>query len=261
MKNLFIMAVSAAILSVACSKLETAGVTSTKYVNVPGNYSGIIVEGDMAVEVSADNEMVEITSDSNVLPYIEIGIDDGNLVIKYEDGVHFSGRYETVIGLPLIYGVNDIRLSGAATYRQAEAEYRLPVRFDADYSSVFDFGTLRASEMILNLRNSSAFYADMAYVEDAVMTVSDFSGVYMDGHLEKCDADLANSCELLSRSRYRNNDLEISEFHGYLNDWSTAEFYSDGYLSGSLYGNSKICLYGGAAYDFNSDDTSQVIVR
>ena len=247
MKNLFFIAVMSSILSAGCSKLDVAGVSSTKYMNIDESYTGIIVDGPMTVEVSSAYDMVKLTSDSNVLPYIEIFTDGDNLVVKYKDGSRFSGKYETEIGLPFRQGVNRITLSGTAVYRQTEhVNYQSIAQFDVTDASVLGFGSIKAGEVVLNLSGASAFYADLAYVDDMTVTARDASYAGIDGDIRKCTMTLENASRFSRISESRNNALQITTLDCFLYNSSSATLYSDGYVNGTLDGASSITLSGDA---------------
>ena len=263
MKNLFFIAAAAAILSISCSKLDVAGVSSTKYVNLPGNYTSRVVAGPMTVEVSSAYDMVKVTSDSNVLPYIEIYTEGNDLVIKYEDGVYFSGRYETVIGLPFRQGVNRISLNGSSTYRHLEhVTYQSPVSLDVKGASEMAFGSITAENIFLSLADASAFAANMSAIDYLDVNASGASGIWIDGGIKECHATLEDASILSRLTESKNDALRINDFQCYLYDSSYACLWSNGFVSGALYDSSSLTLSGNA--DFNSvicDGNSEIVIQ
>lgn len=248
MKKPVFMFFAAIVLSAACSKIELAGVSATKCQNISGNYSSIVVDGNIVVEVSSSCEMAEITSDANILPYVDVYTDNGTLYIEYGNGARFSsGRFETVVRIPENTDVQGIRLLNSAYYRNdgiMKSAYYM--KLEADSGSGFDMAGLIAKDVILNLQNSSLFSAGYVSLTDATFNISGGSKAEMDGIIGYCDAFMSGFSTLAYKTdTYVDNyALTIDQFNAQMSDASSAYFHSDGYLSGTLTGGSSIVFTG-----------------
>ena len=145
MKNgIFAVLAAAALMAAGCSKTGLAGVSETVYMDVPGSYSAIEVNGLITVYVSPSYDGIEITSDANILPYVDIYIRGGSLVIEYDDGTYFSGNYETVVKIPDNMDVTEVSLSNYAAFSMTELDRESDYGygtyyFTADMGSEFHF--------------------------------------------------------------------------------------------------------------------------
>ena len=108
------------------------------------------------------------------------------------------------------------------------------------------FGSIKAGEVVLNLSGASAFYADLAYVDDMTVTARDASYAGIDGDIQKCSMTLENASRFSRISESKNNALKITTLDCFLYNSSSATLYSDGYVNGTLDGASSITLSGDA---------------
>lgn len=261
MKINFLAIMLALLVSGGCSKIQLAGVSTTKYLNVPGDYSGIVVDGAMTVEVSSSCDMMEITSDSNVLPYIDIRIVDKSLVIGYEKGAKFSsGNFSTTIRLPYSTAIGSVSISGMSLYRCMEdTALSSKLRLEARDMSSFEFGSLSASSLALTLHGASSFVASALDVPESSLNFTEASSATVSGSMLKCDAVLSGASVLYPGSG--SSSLSVDRFSSTLSGASSARFHSDGVISGTLRDASVIYYSGSAVCESVSCFTESEIIR
>ncbi len=252
----------ALLFSAGCSKIQLAGVSATRYQNVTGNYSGIVVRGAMTVEMSPEYDMVEISSDSNVLPYIEVRIVDNSLVIGYKEDARFSsGNFDTCIRLPYSASVESVSISDMSSFRCAgDVSLSSRLRLEAQDMSSFEFGRVTSPSFILTLRDASSFRASDVDFQESSLNFSDASSAMMSGRIERCDAVLSDASSLSSAPGDPDRMLTIGSFSCTLSDASYAGFHSDGVITGTLMDASTICYSGSAVCgSVNRFDGAQII--
>ena len=244
---------AAALMAAGCSGTEVAGVSETVFMEVPGSYSSIEVNGKITVSVSPSYDEIEITSDVNVLPHIEIYLRGGALVVEYADGEYFSGSYETVVKIPENRDVNSVSLSNYAVFSMAELDRESWFDYDtyyftADTRSEFHFTEFLVPSVTMQLENSSVFYAGNARIEDADLTLLSSSELMMDGQVQECYATISDYSELYPATDSYTGPfyLQINDFTGNISGSSDVCFHSDGRISGALSGRSELIYSGNA---------------
>lgn len=247
----------------SCSKIELAGVSAVKYLNLDGRYSSIVVSGPMQVETSESYDMVEVTSDANVLPYVQVHVMDNTLFIEYEDGIRLPSRgFVTEVRLPYVKGVASVRISDAAEYTSSvRVVSSFPLMIEAESASDIRFDGLSASNLILNMSDASTFVCGSVFVEEASVNLSDASTAEMDGVIWTCSANLEDASELAGMTRIYLGEytLDIHQLYVNMSDASSASFHSDGTMSGTLRDGSCIRYTGSAASGLKLFDGSRVI--
>lgn len=239
-------------LLAGCSKMNVAGVTAAIYQEVPEGYGSLAVNDGITVEVSADNDMVEIVSDTNVLPYVEVYVQGGVLTIEYEAGVRFSGSYQTIVRIPHSRSMTSVKLRSGSVFASdviMESDSRLG--FDGTAGSRFDISGIAANDMQLSLADGSAFLSGDVDVNNLSLSLTDGSYAAMDGHIAYCNAIMEDGAYLSPRtsSYFEKPSLTVDRFNGNLSDGSKASFYSDGLLTGTLRDGSSVQCDGNAKHD------------
>ena len=157
-------------LLAGCSKMNVAGVTAAIYQEVPEGYGTVAVNDGITVEVSDDNDMVEIVSDTNVLPYVEVYVQGGTLTIEYEAGVRFSGSYQTIVRIPHSRSMTSVKLRSGSVFASdviMESDSRMDGHIAYCHAIMEDGASLSP-------RTSS-------YFEKPSLTVDRFNGNLSDG--------------------------------------------------------------------------------
>ena len=226
----------------SCSRMDLAGVSATKCQDITEWYNSIVVDGNIIVEQSGDEGMIEIATDANVLPYVEAYVRSGTLVVEYDDGARFSGRFETHVRIPSSARVQSIRLMNAAEFRTGQLVEANLLSLEASSASFFNFAGISADEIKLNLGDASLFMADRVDASTAVLTLCDASAAMMDGTVMRCRAVMEDASSLSPRteSYVDHYALEIVDFEGNLSDASSASFHSNGSISGFITDGSSI---------------------
>lgn len=250
MKKPFFCMLLCLAVSAGCSKLELAGVSASRYQDLTEHYSSVMAEGNITLETSSSYDKVEITSDANVLPYVRVSVRNDALVIGYEENIRISsGHYETVVRIPADMEVRSVRIRSGAGFRSDGCLCTSSsVRFDAGSGSRFVLGGIEASDVLLNLVEGSSFVAGPVSVQNFSMNLTDGSAASMDGYIGYCDAILEDGSRLVPRTGPSADTgmLSIFRFNGTLSDGSSAVFYSDGLLTGSLSDGSSVIASGHA---------------
>lgn len=242
-KPVLFLAIIQILVFSSCSRMDLAGVTATKCQEAPEWYSSVTVDGAITVEVSMEEDVIEIVSDANVLPYVNVHEQRGALIVEYDDGARFSGRYETIVRIPASREIQSVRLMNSAVFRMdAPVRTGYPLRFEAGSWSQFDFASISADNVEISLSDASVFLAGMVSVNNADISCCDRSEVMMDGVIQSCNAFLEDGSSLspLTDTYVDRFELEIDCFYGNLSDSSSASFHSDGSISGTLRDRSRI---------------------
>ena len=251
-KSLLTIAVLAVLAG--CSKIELAGVSATKYLNVPDDCSMIFVHGQISVHLSASSDVMELVSDANVLPYVNVRKEGNTLVFEYEDGAKLpSSPFVTEIVIPVPAELDVVRVLDGAGFT-ADCDISVPgsLKLEGLSGSSFRFGGLSTPSLVLNLSGGSGFMSGNVEVESMSLNLSENSDVTMDGSVAECSATMNDSSDLApatSGAADGEFSLSIPDFRCSLSNSCSASFHSDGTISGTLKNRCSISYTGGAAHD------------
>lgn len=234
-----------AMLAAGCSKIELSGIYATRYQEVKEQYCSVEAGGSMDVTMSAEVDMIEITADSNVLPYLEIYVEGNVLHLGYTDQARFSpGGLGTRIRVPYISTLKSLRLSDAAFFTVREPlcsdnslnlEARSGAGFHCDALSVRDF--------MLSLYDGASFSAGFIGALSASLILTDGSAASFDGDISSCDVIIEDGSSLGPRIA-GDKGLYIEDFYCNMKDGSSAEFSSLGTVSGIMRDGCRISCTG-----------------
>lgn len=246
MKKPLFFAFLALIFSAGCSRLELAGVSATRYQDAPGSYSSVVVDGNIRLEYSPAMEMIEIVTDANVLPYVDVKVQSGTLTLDYRDGARFSsGAYETIVRIPLNADLQTLRIMNGARCDAGDIKAGTSrLRFDAESGSAFEISSISADDVSVNLGGGSSFKAGTVTASIMSMNLSDGSYAGMDGTISYADVIMEDGSTITHLTG--SDALVIDRFNGSLSDGSMASFYSDGIITGTIRDGSSIINTGNA---------------
>ena len=92
MRKAVIVSLAALMVAVlpGCNKtrIGLAGYTDSTTIPAPNNYKGIEVGNGIETVILKDIDRIYVESDANVLPYVEVYESEGELWIKYSDGIN-----------------------------------------------------------------------------------------------------------------------------------------------------------------------------
>ena len=253
----------AAVLFSSCAKISISGIKDTKLMEVSSSFSAIEVEGAIEVEFT-DDHLVEIESDVNLLPYVEVYVSDEVLHVKYKDGVRIGdGYYSTYVGIPYVSNISSVTLSGASVF---ESDYPLAAvdfTLNASGASEMDAEVI-AEKGTFNLSGASAVKGRYIIADKLYVLASGASKVMAQVLVSKCVAELSGASRISGTDNgsigNETFNFNVGNFSGSLSGASGAFLTcSDGKISGTLSGASYIFYKGNAVVEIpNLADGSTV---
>ncbi len=96
-------------------RIRGDGNVTTEQRSVTG-FTGVQTHGSIDIIVSQGNFKVEVESDRNILPYIETNIENGNLVVRYKNGIWLTDHHGAKVHVTApVYNDFEIHGSGNVT--------------------------------------------------------------------------------------------------------------------------------------------------
>lgn len=245
----FIIPMSLVVLA-SCSKIQLTGITGKKSLNIIENYNTIEVESAIEFDFSSEATTVEVESDANLLPYIEVYVSRNTLHIGYKRGTRIgSGYYKTEVTVPYKSGISTVELSGAS-----EFESDLPLSanvFTLKASGASRFSAdVTADNINAELSGASLLKGKLNASKDMNVILSGASSLIATGTVGQCIADISGA-SLLAGSRDESAPnaygLYIDQFRANLSGASEAYLSSNGTIAADLSGGSVIYYKGTAA--------------
>ncbi len=116
MKQLIVAFLFLSILITSCGyrngrRITGSGRISTQQRSV-GNFSGVETRGSIDITVSQGNYKVEVEADENLQSYIETIVENGNLVVKFRNGIWLN-HYKTARVHIWAPQLNDFEIHGS----------------------------------------------------------------------------------------------------------------------------------------------------
>lgn len=246
-----------ACLAVSCDSIRLSGTIGEKNVELSETYVSLTVEGGIIVRMMESCTVPEIKSDMNILPLVEVFIDDSRLVVRYEEGTNVPWNCRTEVTLPYNGGLNNIELSGASEFSmENEMISSASVILRASGASVFDMEGVMAPDVEIELSGASSFSGNMDVSDRLVATISGASVLQADGSVNKCTADISGASTFNDRA---DSILEVETFAGDLSGASKARIFSDGTVTGTLSGASILYYRGNAEVDMELSGDSKIV--
>lgn len=188
-----------------------------------------------ALEVVVCDSVIDmvVTTDRNLLPYLQISQSGKSLSIGYPCGLNWIGNASTHVLLPSQKALQDLAISGA--------------------SQVTIERTIDASEIDIDLSGASVLNADIA-AQEADINLSGSSVANLQGSITRLEVGISGASQLVSEKSDDQYLLRANDIKGTLSGSSHLYVHSDGAIRCNVSGASVI-FYTGTATTADSDCT------
>lgn len=248
MKIRFFISIFSVLLACSCSKLELAGIVDRINLNVPGDFTSISVDGAIDVSFSDDCTSVQVETDVNLLPYVEVYLDGRQLKVRLSSEIKISPDYNSRITVMIPYrqGVNSISLDGASSFVSDYPVKGKDVVIVASGASEIICHVIAERSATISLSGASLAEFGSLSSELLNLEMSGASSLQASGRVSSGQISLSGASELKGIVSVQKYSFDIDSCYGTLVGASKAVFKSDGLISCNLYGASRICYIGNA---------------
>lgn len=229
------MLFSAATMYGCTCRYETitlAGVNDEQHFSV-SEFTKLNVHSALEVIVCDSVTDMVVTTDRNLLPYLQISQSGKNLSIGYPCGLNWISNASTHVLLPSQKALQDLAISGA--------------------SQVTIERTIDASEIDIDLSGASVLSADIA-AQEADINLSGSSVANLQGSITRLEVGISGASQLVSEKSDDQYLLRANDIKGTLSGSSHLYVHSDGAIRCNVSGASVI-FYTGTATTADSDCT------
>ncbi len=233
-----ILIAALAVVLICCGASECSemlsGVEDVRVEYIKTDYQVLNVSSAIAVEYSSDSDMMEITADRDMFPYIDVKRTGNILELKVrQNPFKNTGRIRVV--LPVSGNLRWIDLSGASSFKASEKIY--------------------APSFELSLSGASKLDAEIE-TEKLQVDASGASSLNIFGYADRMSIEASGASRISSQSsRVSSDDIEVS-----VSGASRVCVDCTGSISGSISGASSI-IYGKNAKSVRISDSGASSAR
>lgn len=240
MKKIFIAAaaLSAIIFVSACgAEINLSGVEETRAHAVADNYTSLRISSAISAVLSADADSVKIIADGNVIDYVSVEQQGGELVlsVKFPSGFGLvRGGFDVRAIVPCSPSLSKVKVSGASSLAADKA--------------------MEAGVLSVRLSGASSFRGEII-ADTAHLAISGASDARLCGRVLSCDMSLSGASSLKGLD---GNLLETDVAGIDISGASNARFVCNGTLSGEVSGASSVKCGGDADWSVSATGASSI---
>lgn len=208
---------SGSVIELHGKTLKGNGVITTKSVEIP-EYSS--VEAYRGVEIILVDSLVgqlSVRADENVMPYVVVTCENGNLVATIDDVIKSVGDVTVELTLPINSNIKRIKAGSAADIKISNLELQHELKIEStssseiegrvvatrilfDLSSASDVSGSYSAEVIEVDCSSSAEFSSEIYADVAKFELSSAASADVSGECRELSVDASSSAEFDGKS-------------------------------------------------------------
>ncbi len=196
-----IVAICASLNALTISRLKGNGEISTKTMTL-SNFSAISINGNIDLSLTQKTPInMTVTTDSNILPYIEARNINQNLIIGLKDNIdiHLAQPIQIVINTPALQGIN---LNGKTVLHASQlATSSLTVNASGNSLSYLQ-GDIK--KLKLDLSGKSEAHIQLAEDDSISLNMSGKSIVYLSGKVNTLKINVAGKTTVIAQDLIAN---------------------------------------------------------
>lgn len=264
MRRISVLFCIAVLAFCSCSKVELAGVIDSVEISVPMDFSSIDIEGCFDVRLNEDCTTATVTSDVNVLPYIEIFETDGTLKVRFSRGFRLKNdgwnTLQVIVDLPYKEGIKAVSLSGASSFSSDQTMTADNISLSVSGASTVTCDVSAAQTVSMNISGASSVGSVLS-ANDLNLVVSGASRLRTSGKVSRCQMNISGASTVSGISETQKYSLEISDCRGELSGASHMDLHCDGFIKCYLSGASSMSVSGSADFSQSVCDGGSTINR
>lgn len=256
-KSMIILSVCA--LLGLCSCTFDAGDPMTKVFDAGETYSVLRVEDAFNVIVSDTATKITLTTGENIMPNVEVKIENNTLTIRLKPSMRIYNNKGSVI-IPCNTVLSSVRLSGASEFHSPYPLTGNEVEVVLSGASDCYCDIAASEEVDIDLSGSSNYYGNVT-TQNLELEMSGASDAKITGQTTTLEIDASGSSDLVKQIVGDRYGFACNQCTGSLSGSSKAYIHCDGTISVSLSGSSDLYYTGRATTRGCSTSGSSDIVH